>query len=258
MNLRGTTIDYEERGTGPTVIYAHGLFASRAADDKMALWSWDPIVARRRVVRYDARGHGLSGGGKTAEEYAWPNLADDLLALAGQVAPGEVVTGGGASMGTATVLWAATKAPERFDRLVLAIPPTAWETRAAQAEFYRDRVALAEEQGRAAFAAEASQSLIPEIFQEVMGDTPPPWEPEVSEDLLPWVLRGAGASDLPDPAAISELNHPTLILAWDTDPGHPTSTAERLAELLPNAELHIARTFREITTWTTRLAEFLT
>jgi hypothetical protein len=43
------------------------------------------------------------------------------------------------------------------------------------------------------------------------------------------VLRGAGASDLPPPQVIEKLEMPVLILAWDTDPGHPLSTAEDLA-----------------------------
>src|SRR5262245_2365074 len=258
MNLRGTTIDYDERGAGPTLIYGHGLFGSRAADEKMPLWGWDHIAGLRRVVRYDARGHGLSGGGRTGAEYAWSNLADDLLALADEVAPGEAITGGGASMGAATMLWAATKAPERFERLILVIPPTIWETRAEQAGFYRDRIAVVEQGGKAAFAAEASQAPPPEIFREVLGDTPPPWDPDVDEELLPWVLRGAASSDLPDPEVIGTLTHPTLILAWDTDPGHPVSSAERLAELMPNADLRIARTFRDITQWHSHVAGFLT
>ncbi|MBO3746004.1 alpha/beta hydrolase [Streptosporangiaceae bacterium NEAU-GS5] len=257
MNLRGTTIDFDERGTGPTLIHAHGLFGSRAAEDKMPLWGWDHFAEHMRVVRYDARGHGLSGGGKSSEEYVWSNLADDLLALADQVAPDEAIIGGGASMGAATMLWAAAKAPERFARLILVIPPTIWETRAAQAGFYRDRIAVVEQGGKAAFVAETNEAAQPEIFQEVLGDAPPVWEPDVSEELLPWVLRGAAESDLPDPDVISGLAHPTLILAWDTDPGHPVSSAERLAELMPNTELHIARTFRDITQWHAHVAGFL-
>ena len=64
------------------------------------------------------------------------------------------------------------------------------------------------------------------------------------------MLRGAGASDLPSPDAVRAIAVPALILAWDTDPGHPLATAERLAELLPDAELHVARRLRDISGWT--------
>jgi hypothetical protein len=68
------------------------------------------------------------------------------------------------------------------------------------------------------------------------------------------VLRGAGASDLPAPDVVRGLAAPALILAWETDPGHPLATAERLAELLPDADLHVARRLRDVTSWT-RLAD---
>ncbi|MGW2253878.1 alpha/beta fold hydrolase [Kitasatospora sp. NPDC001660] len=75
--------------------------------------------------------------------------------------------------------------------------------------------------------------------------------------LAPAVLRAAAASDLPDPATLRTLPHPTLILAWEGDPGHPAETAGALAELLPAAELHISRDPDDIHTWGPRAAAFL-
>ena len=45
------------------------------------------------------------------------------------------------------------------------------------------------------------------------------------------------------------IRKPTLILAWDGDPGHPVATAERLHELIPGSALHVARTPEELRTW---------
>ena len=70
------------------------------------------------------------------------------------------------------------------------------------------------------------------------------------------MLRGVGLSDLPAPAELTTLERPTLILAWDTDPLHPVSTAERLHRLIPDSTLHIARTVDEVKTWTQRTADF--
>ena len=50
------------------------------------------------------------------------------------------------------------------------------------------------------------------------------------------------------------LDIPALILAWDTDPGHPVTTAQRLCDLLPEATLHIAKTTTDIATWPTQVA----
>jgi hypothetical protein len=56
---------------------------------------------------------------------------------------------------------------------------------------------------------------------------------------------------------LRSLTHPTLILAWATDNGHPLSTAEQLAALLPEAELRVANTAADIRGWGALAAAFL-
>ena len=57
----------------------------------------------------------------------------------------------GASMGTGTLLHAAVQAPHRFRRLILSAPPTAWESRTAQAGMYEQAASLIERQGPESF-----------------------------------------------------------------------------------------------------------
>jgi pimeloyl-ACP methyl ester carboxylesterase len=57
-------------------------------------------------------------------------------------------------------------------------------------------------------------------------------------------------------AIAAAVTHPVLILAWDTDTGHPVSTAQKLADLLPKAELHISHTLADVRTWGDRAAAF--
>jgi pimeloyl-ACP methyl ester carboxylesterase len=80
---------------------------------------------------------------------------------------------------------------------------------------------------------------------------------DIDEALLPTVLRGAAASDLPPPEAIAAIRRPTLILAWDGDPGHPLATAERLHDLIPGSVLSVARTPDELCSWDDRTLRFL-
>ncbi len=136
---------------------------------------------------------------------------------------------------------------------MLVIPPTAWASRAGQAELYELSVAVIEAQGKAAWLELANASPKAAIFES----DPTPFDADISEELLPFVLRGAAASDLPDPAAIVAIAVPALLLTWATDAGHPVSTAERLADLLPDAELHVAETIPQIRTWPERVAAFL-
>lgn len=253
--LDGADIAYSEVGSGPLAVYAHGLTASRAVDAAMGWLDWSPVIAEgRRVVSHDARGHGRSGGAATPERYTWPALAEDLLALLDLLDTGAPVSALGSSMGTGTVLHAVLRAPERFDRLVLAAPPTAWESRAAQVEMYLAAADLVEAQGLQVFAELAGRLPRPPVFADLACFPP---TPDVREDLLPTVLRGASESDLPSTDDLRGVQQPTLILAWADDSGHPVSTAERLAEALPDARLHVASTPADLHSWGGVAADFL-
>jgi pimeloyl-ACP methyl ester carboxylesterase len=156
-------------------------------------------------------------------------------------------------MGTATILHALTRAPERFASVVLGAPPTAWETRAAQCQLYEQLAQAARNMGQAEFTALLAGAPVAPIFAEISGY---PTEMTPKYELLPAIFRGAGSSDLPDGDSLAKIDVPALILAWDTDPGHPTATAERLNEILPHSQLHISPTVTDIKTWAERAAAF--
>ncbi|NED68553.1 alpha/beta hydrolase, partial [Streptomyces sp. SID10244] len=66
-------------------------------------------------------------------------------------APGEPVDAIGASMGAATIVYAALAEPDRFRRLVLVTPPTIWGTRRAMATERLESADLIDRHGLAAF-----------------------------------------------------------------------------------------------------------
>lgn len=228
---------------GHPVVQLHGLTSSRARDRVLNL-DLGRGLSGTRLLRYDARGHGRSTGRKVPEDYHWRNLADDLLGLLDHWFPGERVHGVGPSMGTATLLHAASIEPDRFTGLTLMVPPTAWETRPDQAVIYQAAAALIESEGVESFLAATRGSIPPPA---TVG-TPETW-PDVADALLPSLLRGAALSDLPAPEAVARIDVPTTILAWVGDPGHPLSTAESLAALLPQANLTVAHVPGDVDTW---------
>lgn len=245
---------YDESGTGPTIGYSHGILVSRASEAALGLIDWAPLADHRRLVRYDARGHGESTGRPVPEDYTWRYLAGDLVAVIDQVHGQQPVDWIGASMGCGTLLWAATAAPQRFHRLVLEIPPTTGPTRVAQAGWYRDSADLIERDGAATWIAGMRAVDPPPIFADLPGFG---ITVDIAEPLLPSALRGAALSDLPATEQLARLSHPTLILSWDTDPVHPVSTAEYLAGTLPDARLHVSKTVDDIRTWPERIGAFL-
>ena len=239
-------------------MWGHGLTSSVASEDELGLFDFDTIRTVATVLRYDARGHGESGSTPETEGYHWRALAEDQLALADRLGIGSFVSGG-ASMGCAAALHAAVIAPERIRGLVLVIPPTAWETRAAQTDIYAAMADLVAAGDHATLLAAAAARPSPdpfvddpywgERFERVLKTTEP--------ERLARVFRGAVTTDLPPPGDIERIAVPTLILAWTGDPGHPVGTAARLHELIPHAELAVASTQQGLATWTRRVVDFL-
>ncbi|NHN57160.1 alpha/beta hydrolase [Calidifontibacter sp. DB0510] len=252
IDVPGARLDATIEGEGPAVIALHGLTSSRASDRAIGFDWTSALRATHRVVTYDARGHGRSTGRPEPDDWQWSALAGDLLAVADAVSPAEPVAAIGASMGCATILHAAVRAPQRFGRLVLVIPPTAWSTRAEQTAAYEQGARLLEQYGAERFRAMQPQEESP----PALGDNGFP-DPDLDEQLWPSILRGAGRSDLPEPHALAGLPQPTLILAWVGDPGHPLSTAERLADLIPDAHLKLASDPDDLAAWPGLAADFL-
>ncbi len=245
-------LEYDLSGDGPMVVQLHGLTSSRASDAQLGLDLAGRITGYR-VLRYDARGHGASTGDRDPSSYTWPHLADDLITLLDNLSPEQPVHAVGQSMGCGTLLHAATRQPGRFSSLTLVIPPTAWETRRAQAHTYRERADLIRREGARAFVREALAAARPPA---VAPDTPVIY-PTVEEEILPSVFRGAATSDLPTAEQLSHLDIPTLILAWVGDPSHPLETTQRLQELLPDSRVSIAHTPDDVRAWPSLLSDHL-
>lgn len=252
--VRGTRIAFTDEGSGPLVVRAHGLTQSRSSEQRRGLIGWQALVeAGFRVVSYDAAGHGESGGTTDAARYGWESLARDLLEIVDHFSPDEPVRAVGISMGTASILTALTLAPGRFGAVVLGAPPTMWEARARQAGTYEQLAQAAESLSEEALMAAMAQAPVPPIFAGLSGW---PGPPAIDHALLPAVMRGAGGSDLPPADALAKIETPSLILSWDTDPGHPVSSGRRLSELLPSSTLHVADTAADVHTWGSRAADF--
>ena len=224
--IRGVDLAVTDLGTGPAFFWGHG-FASCTANEADMMLGWDRLA--------DAPpGRALGRPGPRAVERhrrsrpttSWENLGRDVVALADALGI-ESFAVGGASMGAATALHAAVLAPDRVTGLVLALPPTAWETRAAQGDEYVSGADLVEQQGPASYIARHKSQPVPPILEPI-AEAYLDFTPAISDELLPAALRGAGASDLPSPEQVRAITAPTLLLAWAGDAGHPLATAEKL------------------------------
>ncbi len=269
MKLKTTTglnLSTRIAGSGIPFIWGHGLMFSMAAEDATRLKMLDITAIREKVklIRYDARGHGDSQATYDPEDYTWPNLGRDMLDLATAVGAERCILGG-ASMGCGSAIYAALEAPERVAALVLALPPTAWELRPAQARKYRF-LAMLSRLGLLGWLLPVlmrSQRLLPSFFLEDFPEADQILKQQMytmhgrNKRVFPPLLEGAARSDLPPEETLRTIEIPTLILAWADDAVHPVSSAQRLHALLPNSELRIATTADEYQKLPQATLEFL-
>lgn len=223
------------RGEGPPLLWSHGVFFPIDVDDESTLGRVLGDAPHFTVIRWDTRGHGRTPAAATVEEHRWDRLGDEVVALADALGI-ERFAAGGISMGAAVTLHAAVQAPERVAAMLLLAMPTAWETRAAEQQRYRDLLAFASPEALADHVQEDLDAIFP-------GGLPASLRAMVAHlraaewGALERVIGGASQSDFPARAALSGVRMPTLLRAWPDDSGHPLSTAEALAAALPQADL---------------------
>jgi 3-oxoadipate enol-lactonase len=258
--LRGFTIAHAVTGNSDLLpfVWGHGLGSSSALEDRYPIIDFATLAQDRPVVRYDARGHGESSVLDDARRGSWAELALDQIALIDHLGL-ESVAIGGASMGAATALHAALTLGKRVERMVLMIPPTAWEERAAQIQIYEQMASAVEVYGVEALIDASAQVPPPDPFTELED-----WRDRRATTFRTTVpvriasnFRGAAHADLPLPAEIVGIEAPTLILAWTGDASHPVATTTRLAELLSDVEVVFASTYDEVQSWTDVCRDFL-
>ena len=230
----GVKLAWHERGSGPlTFVFQHGL--GGAAGQPAEVLPDDPGV---RFATLECRGHGQSEAGDPAR-FSISQFADDLAEVIER--GGVPVILGGISMGAAIALRLAVRRPDLVRALVLARP--AWaigpapETMAPNAEVGALLAKHESSEARQLFLASPTAAMLraeaPDNLASLVGFFVR--EPiEITSSLLTRISSdGPGVSA--DDVAILRL--PVLVIGHEADHIHPIHIAERLAALIPNAEL---------------------
>lgn len=117
----GIRIRYDKRGpaeegvAGPPIALAHGFTVS------LEMWmpQSEALSRRRRLITWDARGHGGSSAPEEIESYTMPSLARDLHELLHGLDVDRAIIGG-MSFGGHIALQYAVDHPERVEALILS------------------------------------------------------------------------------------------------------------------------------------------
>jgi pimeloyl-ACP methyl ester carboxylesterase len=235
----GPTLAGEAAGDGAPVVLVHGLTATRR---NVVQGSRHLLGRGRRLISYDARGHGESAPAPDRDAYGYAELAGDLEAVLDALEL-ERAAIAGSSMGAATAVRFALAHPERVAVLVLVTPAYRGAGQLGpDALAHWDALAAALEGGDVeAFVDASGANELPHRWREpARVATRQRIERHRHLDAVARALHVVPRSEAF--ASLDELARievPALVAGTrdEADPGHPLATAEAYAERLPRGEL---------------------
>lgn len=236
MTLRG-----DEQGTGEAIVLCHGLSATR---DQVVHNSRAIPRSGRRLVLWDARGHGESDPAPPGGGYGYTDQVEDLDAVIKSVAADDSLVVGGHSMGCHTAAAWAIENRQRVDALVLIGPVFAGrEVRSSEAR-WDDRADALAAGGPEAFARRVGEEFSGsaegrELVERLALDRARRHvRPRAVADALRQVPRSEPFDGL---EALRGLRVPTLVVGSrdEIDSGHPLDVAEAWAGAVPGAEFAV-------------------
>ncbi len=238
LSAAGLTLAGESAGEGQDVVLLHGLTATRRY---VVMGSRALERSGRRVIAYDARGHGSSSPA-SGRAYGYEHLAGDLLAVLDRQGVQRAVIAG-ASMGAHTAVRFALEHPDRVAALALITPaydPQAFAEEPDMAGWDALAAGL-REGGVEGFIRAYELSRLPEAWREttetVLRQRLGAHEhPLAVADALEVVPRSRPFQRIDDLAVIES---PALVIASrdEADPGHPLRVGELWAHRMPRARL---------------------
>lgn len=94
MKVNNVELNISVKGECMPFIWAHGLMGSMSLDDSTGFFHSENLTEITKLVRYDARGHGLSQGTNKPEDYHWSSLARDMSGIADKMGIDQFIAGG--------------------------------------------------------------------------------------------------------------------------------------------------------------------
>jgi pimeloyl-ACP methyl ester carboxylesterase len=245
----GARLEGEEAGEGPVVVGLHGLTATRRY---VLMGSRTLERSGRRVVLYDARGHGASAPAPLGD-YSYAAQAADLAAVIASLDSGPAVVAIGASMGAHTALALALEQPALLAGLVIVTPAHDPEHPRADLEHWDALARGLREGGVEGFVAAYGIERLPAAWrgtvETVLRQRIAAHEhPLAVADALAAVPRSRPFESW---SALRSLALPTIVVASrdEADPAHPLALARRYAHEIPGARLVIEEEGRSPIAW---------
>lgn len=251
LNVAGTTLDYDEQGSGEPLVLVHGSASDRRTWDRQ----YERFGESHRVISYSRRYHWPNAPIAEGADYSMPEQVDDLRALLHTLGatPAHVV---GHSYGAYVGLLLAMREPEAVRTLVLVEPPvlpllvdippkpaqilrllaTKPRTAVTIVKFGANGFAPAAAAARRGNAHEAMRIfgravLGREAYERLSASR----LEQVGANSFAAELLGSGLAPLDD-ARVRQIRVPALLVNGERSPALFHRLIDHLHELLPHAE----------------------
>lgn len=235
----GTRIAYATSGSGPPLVYVANWLTHLKLDWNSPLWfHWFRELSQgRTLVRFDARGNGLSD--RVVDELAVDAWAQDLLAVADDLGLGRFPILG-FCQGGATAQACAVRQPERVSRLILfnayvhgAFTDAGSDAEKREAQALGEMIAVGWGQEATAFRQLFATLMIPEGSMEQVRWYAKLQRRTVSPELAARLWHAFHAIDVRRLGP--RVQAPTLVLHVQGDKLVDFDQGRRLASLIPGA-----------------------
>jgi len=240
IDVDGVSFAYREFGekSGVPVVLLHHLTA--VLDD------WDPrvvdgLAAKHRVIAFDNRGVGGSGG---ATPNSVAQMARDAIAFIRALGLGKVDLLG-FSLGGFIAQVVAQEQPDLVRKLIIAgSAPEGGEGISNMGAVLQDALAKAAASGKHPkhflfFTQTSNGQAAANAFLARLDERKEDRVAPVSNETIHAQLTAIHAWGQGDPSRLSDIHHPVLVANGDNDVMAPTVNSFELARRLPNAQLSI-------------------
>ncbi len=230
VEINGTDLNYriDGRHGGPSLLFSNSLGTN--------LGMWDAQVQalsqRFRIIRYDSRGHGLSGAPDA--EYTMDTLGRDALGLMDYLEIDRTHYCG-LSKGGMVGQWLGANAGERIEKLVLSNTSSYLNND----ELWNGRIAAA----RSAAGMDGLVDAISERwFTPGFRERDPEEVNRVRQMILTTPAHGyagccAAIRDMDQRAILPSIAVPTMVIVGDQDPATTPEDGTYIADNIPGARL---------------------
>jgi 3-oxoadipate enol-lactonase len=223
------TISYDVDGdpAAPALLLINSIGSTRE------MWARQLAAFTRshRVIRYDARGHGVSSVPRGP--YTLDQLGRDALAILDEVGV-RAAHVCGISLGGMTAQWLGLNAPDRVHSLVLANTAA----RIGTVESWTERITLVHQKGMSAVADLAMERWFTPAFRARDPETVHTFRTMVQNCPADGYLGcSAALRDADLRGAISNLTAPTLLIASSADAATPPEGLEFIRERVNGAQM---------------------